>query len=84
MQGVVGTSGVIDVVATTTLAQGRALHLVRVGDELVLVGATEQSITRLGDVDASLMQLGRGRSRQRRVPGDAPGRDVRLTSPVSR
>lgn len=55
MQGVVGTSGVIDVLATTTLAQGRALHLVRVGDGLVLVGATEQSITRLGDVDASLM-----------------------------
>ena len=55
LQGVAGTSGVIDVVATTPLAQGRALHLVRVGEELVLVGATEQSITRIGEVDANVM-----------------------------
>ncbi|MCW2927183.1 MAG: flagellar biosynthesis protein FliO [Thermoleophilia bacterium] len=53
LQGVSGTAGIIDVVATTSLAQGRALHLVRVGEELVLVGATEQSITRIGDFDAS-------------------------------
>lgn len=55
LQGVTGTAGVIDVVATTPLAQGRALHLVRVGGELVLVGATEQSITRIGDVDATVI-----------------------------
>jgi flagellar biosynthetic protein FliO len=55
LQGVAGTSGVIDVVATTTLAQGRALHLVRVGGELVLVGATDQSITRIGEVDATVL-----------------------------
>lgn len=52
LQGVTGGSGIIDVVATTSLAQGRALHLVRVGSELVLVGATEQSITRIGELDA--------------------------------
>jgi flagellar protein FliO/FliZ len=33
------------VVATTVLAQNRALHLVRVGDELVLVGSAEHSVT---------------------------------------
>ncbi|MEO6867493.1 MAG: flagellar biosynthetic protein FliO, partial [Gaiellales bacterium] len=55
MQGVAGRSGVIDVVATTSLAQGRALHLVRIGDELVLVGATEQSITRIGDFDPGVL-----------------------------
>lgn len=52
LEGVAGRAGVIDVVATTPLAQGRALHLVRVGDELVLVGATDQSITRIGELDA--------------------------------
>jgi len=51
--GVAGKTGIIDVVATTQLAQGRAIHVVRVGGELVLVGATEQSITRLGDLDAN-------------------------------
>src|SRR5690606_9563730 len=58
MQGVAGRAGVIDVVATTALAQGRALHLVRVGEELVLVGATEQSITRIGDFDANVLGAG--------------------------
>lgn len=62
LQGVAGRTGVIDVVATTPLAQGRALHLVRVGDELVLVGATEQSITRIGDVDANVMSSSAGNS----------------------
>ena len=62
LQGVAGRTGVIDVVATTPLAQGRALHLVRVGEELVLVGATEQSITRIGDVDAAVMSSGAGNS----------------------
>jgi flagellar biosynthetic protein FliO len=55
LQGVAGRSGVIDVVATTSLAQGRTLHLVRVGSELVLVGATEQSITRIGEMDAAAL-----------------------------
>lgn len=35
----------IEVVATTTLAPTRALHLVRVGGDVVLVGATDQGIT---------------------------------------
>jgi flagellar protein FliO/FliZ len=35
----------IAVIATTALAQGRALHLVRSGDELILLGATEHSVT---------------------------------------
>jgi flagellar biogenesis protein FliO len=55
IQGVAGRTGVIDVVATTNLAQGRTLHLVRVGRELVLVGATEQSITRIGEMDAAAL-----------------------------
>jgi flagellar protein FliO/FliZ len=35
----------IEVVATTTLAPNRSLHLIRSGDELILLGATEQSVT---------------------------------------
>jgi flagellar biogenesis protein FliO len=35
------------VVASTPLAQSRALHLVRVGEELVLVGSSEQGVTRI-------------------------------------
>lgn len=45
----------IDVVATTSIGPSRALHLVRVGEEIVLVGATDQSvnvIARIGAEDA--------------------------------
>ena len=45
----------IDVVATTSIGPGRALHLVRVGEEIVLVGATDNSvnvIARIGAEDA--------------------------------
>ncbi|MGI9659188.1 MAG: FliO/MopB family protein [Gaiellaceae bacterium] len=37
----------IGVLATTTLAPNRTIHLIRVGDELLLVGAAENSISPL-------------------------------------
>jgi flagellar protein FliO/FliZ len=40
-------AGSLQVVATTPLAQGRAVHLLRVGDELVLVGSAEHGVTPL-------------------------------------
>jgi flagellar protein FliO/FliZ len=39
------SDGQMDIVATTALGPAQALHLVRVGDELVLVGRAEQSVT---------------------------------------
>jgi len=45
----------VDVVSTTALGPTRFLHLVRVGDELILVGATDHSVTpvaRIGAEDA--------------------------------
>lgn len=38
-------SSLIDVLSTTPLGPNRNLHVVRVGDEIVVLGATEQSIT---------------------------------------
>jgi flagellar protein FliO/FliZ len=58
--GASGPQGVIDVVATTNLAHGKAIHLIRVGEELVLVGATDQAITHLSDVDANILQSAAG------------------------
>ena len=37
--------GRIEVIATTPLAQNRAVHLLRVGDELTLVGSAEGGVT---------------------------------------
>src|SRR4051794_1120526 len=42
----------LQVVATTPLAQGRAVHLLRVGDELVLVGSAEHGVTPLRVYDS--------------------------------
>lgn len=50
-----GGSSLIDVVATTSLGPARSLHLVRVGDEIVLVGSTDHSVNvvaRIGAEDA--------------------------------
>lgn len=47
--------GAIDVIATQPLAANRTLHLVRVGGEVVLIGATETNITQLGTVDTKTM-----------------------------
>lgn len=47
-----GSTDAIEVMATTPLAPNRSLHLVRVGQEMVLIGATENSISRIGAIDA--------------------------------
>lgn len=41
------SDGRLEIVATTALAPNRAVHLIRVGDGLVLVGSAEGAITRL-------------------------------------
>jgi flagellar protein FliO/FliZ len=40
-----GSDGRMAVIATTALAQNRAVHLLRVGDELILVGSAETGVT---------------------------------------
>jgi len=48
-------TGLIDVLATTALGPSRSLHLVRVGEEIVLIGSTDHSvapIARIGAEDA--------------------------------
>jgi flagellar biogenesis protein FliO len=39
--------GTLSVVGSTTLGPGRMLHLIRVGEDIVLVGAAENSVTRV-------------------------------------
>jgi flagellar protein FliO/FliZ len=39
--------GRLEIVATTVLAPNRSVHLIRVGEELVLVGSAEHGVTRL-------------------------------------
>ena len=46
-KGVAGPDGSMAVVGTTVLSPGRSLHLVRIGDDVVLVGSAEHAVTRL-------------------------------------
>lgn len=41
------SAGLIDVVSTTPLGPNRSLHVVRVGEEILLVGSTDHNITAL-------------------------------------
>jgi len=52
-----GASDAIEVLATTPLTATRALHLVRVGPEILLIGATDSGVTRLGEIDAQHLAL---------------------------
>jgi flagellar protein FliO/FliZ len=46
------SDGRIEVVATTALGPNRSVHLLRVGDEFLLVGSADHGITRLRVYDA--------------------------------
>jgi flagellar protein FliO/FliZ len=48
----VGQAGGLAIVATAPLGPSRAVHLVRVGPELVLVGSAEHAVTKLRVYDA--------------------------------
>lgn len=72
------SDGRMDVVATTALGPTRALHLVRVGDELILVGAAESAVTPIrvyADEDAERLDalLGGGDAPFRPAGGGTPG-----------
>jgi flagellar biogenesis protein FliO len=77
-------AGLIDVLATTSLGPNRALHLVKVGEEIVLVGSTDQSvapITRIGAEDAAAL-AGSGAAEPTSFRGD-PGAAARTRAQKS-
>lgn len=45
------STGLISVLATTPLGPGRALHIVQVADQVVLVGATDHSVQAIATLD---------------------------------
>jgi flagellar biogenesis protein FliO len=59
----VAASSAVEVIASTPLAQGRVLHVVRLGDEVAVLGATDHSITRVGSLSPdALTQTSSGAS----------------------
>lgn len=83
-----GTS-LIDVLATTPLGPNRNLHLVRVGNEVVVIGATEHSVTPVarlaGDqVEALALDLGAPDARGAFTPSAGSRRpDARYRAPAA-
>lgn len=41
------------VISTTSIGQGRNLHVVKIGDEAILIGSTQNNITYIKDVELS-------------------------------
>jgi flagellar protein FliO/FliZ len=75
--GVDVADGRLELVATTALAPGRAVHLVRVADELVLVGAGEQAVSLLRAWDAA-----ESRRLEAILAAPAPARAPTGSSPI--
>jgi flagellar biosynthetic protein FliO len=77
-------AGLIDVLATTSLGPNRSLHLVKVGEEIVLVGSTDHQvapITRIGAEDAAAL-AGAGSPDPKSFRGD-PGAAARTRAQQS-
>ena len=77
-------AGLIDVLATTSLGPNRSLHLVKVGEEIVLVGSTDHQvapITRIGAEDAAAL-AGAGSPDPKSFRGD-PGAAARTRAQKS-
>jgi flagellar biogenesis protein FliO len=77
-------AGLIDILATTSLGPNRSLHLVKVGEEIVLVGSTDHSvapITRIGAEDAAGL-AGAGAPQPKGFGGD-PGAAARTRAQKS-
>lgn len=76
LPGAGGPGGaLVDVVSTTPLGPNRFLHLIRVGEDLILVGATDQSVTPVARIagDAAVDLLGH----------DVPADEVRAAFDLS-
>jgi flagellar protein FliO/FliZ len=82
-------SSMIDVLATTPLGPNRNLHLVRVGDELVVIGATDHSISALARIEddqteSFLSDLGAPDARGAFTPSAGSRRtDARFRAPAA-
>jgi flagellar biosynthetic protein FliO len=77
-------AGLIDVLATTSLGPNRSLHLVKVGEEIVLVGSTDHQvapIARIGADDAAAL-AGAGSPDPKSFRGD-PGAAARTRAQKS-
>jgi flagellar protein FliO/FliZ len=74
-------NGLIEVVARQRMGRASTLNVVRIADVVLVVGATEEQVTLLAEVDADAVDAA---LRDRRVPvsagaadDDAPGAEVR-------
>jgi flagellar protein FliO/FliZ len=45
------TTGLVSILSTTPLGPGRALHIVRVADRVVLIGATDHAVSAIAHLD---------------------------------
>jgi flagellar biosynthetic protein FliO len=70
--GVARASGSIKLVGQLPLDQRRAIYLVRIGEQVIVVGASEGGLTKLGEMPAS------------EVPQDAPTKPLRFADVLAR
>jgi flagellar protein FliO/FliZ len=68
-RGLGSSNGVIEVVARQRMGRASTVNVVRVGDVVLVVGATEQQVTLLAEVDAEPVALAMA---ERRGPGRRP------------
>jgi flagellar protein FliO/FliZ len=87
-RGLGGTgNGLIEVVARQRMGRTSTVNVVRIGDVVLVVGATEEQVTLLAEVDPETIETAREPQRPARVPArhgedDADHADERLEDDV--
>ena len=56
-------NGLIEVVATQRMGRTSTVNVVRIGDVVLVVGATEEQVTLLAEVDADTIEIALGEAR---------------------
>ena len=78
-RGIGGTgNGVIEVLARQRMGRSSTVNVVRIGDVVLVVGATEEQVTLLAEVDSEIVESALA---QRRMPAPRPAADG--AAPVS-
>jgi flagellar protein FliO/FliZ len=83
-RGLGQSSGLIEVVARQRMGRSSTVNVVRIGDVVLVVGATEEQVTLLAEVDAETVEVAlrdREEARARRPPAPVGSGDDDAAAP---
>lgn len=76
-RGLGSSNGLVEVVANQRVGRASTVNVIRVADRVLVVGATEQTVTLLAEVDGEMVDAVLADHRAGVLPGDGPADGAR-------